>query len=536
MPIRVPLKTAYVIAVVFLLLASIGLTQEQQQGAARRPGEGEGPFQRLIIRGATMIDGTGAPPQGPVDIVVEENRITEIRSVGFPGVPIRAEGRPIGAVREIDAHQMYVLPGFIDLHGHDGQVRKGTPVDYTRRLWLAHGMTTIRDPGSANGVDFTIRERERSKRNEIVAPRIFVYVRPGMGWDGGPLTTPEAAREYVRWAAKKGVDGLKLSAHDPDIMAALIDEAKKHGLGTQAHLAPTGVVRMNALDAARLGLGSMEHWYGLPEALFEKRTLQDYPLDYNYSDELHRFGQSGRLWKQAAAPGSPRWDAVMDELIRLRLVLDPTLSVYEAGRDIMRAREAEWHERYALPALWEFWQPSRENHGSYYYDWTTHDEIEWKNNYRPWMTFLNEYKNRGGRVTTGSDSGSIYKLYGFDYIREFELLQEAGFHPLEVIRSATLWPAETLHEPKGRPVEFGIIRPGKLADLVLVEENPISNLKVLYGTGVLRLNDKTGKAERYGGVRYTIKDGIVYDARQLLAEVARMVGEAKKKTTTSGAQ
>ena len=76
------------------------------------------------------------------------------------------------------------------------------------------------------------------------------------------------------------------------------------------------------------------------------------------------------------------------------------------------------------------------------------------------MSFLNDYKNAGGRVTTGSDSGFIYQTYGFGYIHEFELLQEAGFHPLEVVRSATLYGAEALHEPKGKPIEFGIIRPG----------------------------------------------------------------------------
>jgi imidazolonepropionase-like amidohydrolase len=144
------------------------------------------------------------------------------------------------------------------------------------------------------------------------------------------------------------------------------------------------------------------------------------------------------------------------------------------------------------------------------------------------MAFVNEYKNRGGRVTTGSDSGFIFKLYGFDYIRELEMLQEAGFHPLEVIRSATLWGAEALFKPKGKPIEFGIIRPGMLADLIIVPENPLQNLKVLYGTGALRLNDDTRRVERVGGVKYTIKDGIIYDAKKLLADVARMVADAKR--------
>ena len=72
------------------------------------------------------------------------------------------------------------------------------------------------------------------------------------------------------------------------------------------------------------------------------------------------------------------------------------------------------------------------------------------------------------------------------------------------------------------------MRPGLLADLVIIDENPLHNLKVLYGTGAIRLNDETGKPERIGGVKYTIKDGIIYDAKQLLRDVAEMVDEQKR--------
>ncbi len=140
-----------------------------------------------------------------------------------------------------------------------------------------------------------------------------------------------------------------------------------------------------------------------------------------------------------------------------------------------------------------------------------------------WMQFLNEYKNAGGRVAVGSDAGYIYKLYGFAYVRELELLQEAGFHPLEVLRSATLMGAELI----GRDDELGSVEAGKKADLVLVPANPVKNLKVLYGTGALHLDDSTGKPGRLGGVRWTIKDGIVYDARQLLDDVRSMVAAQK---------
>jgi Amidohydrolase family len=511
----------------------------QQRGevphAPPRGSEGDGPFQRLIIRGATLVDGTGAPPVGPVDVVIEGSRIVEVQSVGAPGVPIRAERRPGGATKELDAHGMYVLPGFVDVHAHIGGLAQGTPAEYVYKLWLGSGVTTIRDPGSGNGVDWTLQERDKSARNEIVAPHIYAYAFVGTGWDGGPVTTPEKAREYVRWGAQKGVDGFKLIpgtypvSNDPKVFAAVIDEAKKLHLGTMSHLSQQGVSRINALDAARMGLGSMEHYYGLPEALFDDRTVQDFPTDYNYNDEYDRFGQAGRLWKQAATQGSPRWNAVMDEMLKLGFTIDPTMTIYEASRDVMRARRAEWHDIYTLPSLWRFYQPNRESHGSYWYHWTTQDEIEWKQDFKLWMAFLNEYKNRGGRVTTGSDSGFIYKLYGFGYLRELELLQEAGFHPLEVIRSATLNGAELLAEQQGKEPDFGIVEAGKRADLVITEYNPVEDFKVLYGTGTLRLNDETGQVERVGGVRYTVKDGIIYDARQLLADVAKMVSDAKVK-------
>ena len=203
------------------------------------------------------------------------------------------------------------------------------------------------------------------------------------------------------------------------------------------------------------------------------------------------------------------------------------MAIYSAGRDVMRARNADWHSKYTLPSLMDYYQPSRENHGAYWFYWTTHDEVAWKKFYQVWMQFLNDYKNRGGKVTVGSDSGFIYQTYGFTTIEEMEMLQEAGFHPLEVIRAATLHGAEELFYPLKRPIEYGVVREGLLADLIVVDENPLENLKVLYGTGAVKLNDETREVERVGGVEYTIKDGIVYDAKALLKDVEQMVEKQK---------
>ncbi|GAB4038054.1 amidohydrolase family protein [Spirosoma gilvum] len=505
------------------LFITYSLFGQVEKAPARH--EGEGPFGKLIIRGVTLVNSTGAPPIGPVDVVVEKNRITQIKQVGYPGVPIDARSRPKAdpGDKELNCEGMYLMPGFVDMHGHIGGQAQGANAEYVFKLWLGHGITTIRDPSCGNGLDWVLEHRAKSERNEITAPRIKAYTVFGQGAKD-PISTPEQARTWVQQNAKRGADGIKFFGAEPAIFRAALEENKKLGLRSACHHAQLEVARMNALATAKAGLTSLEHWYGLPEALFDDKTIQNYPATYNYNNEQNRFEEAGNLWQQAAKPGSERWNKVMDELIALDFTLDPTFNIYEANRELMLARRAEWHDDYTMPSLWRFYGPSRISHGSYWHSWGTEQEVAWKKNYQLWMEFINEYKNRGGRVTTGSDSGFIYQLYGFAYIRELELLREAGFHPLEVIRAATLKGAEAL----GMSDQIGSVEVGKLADFVIIDQNPLANLKVLYGTGAIHLNDKN-EVERVGGVTYTVKDGVVYDAKKLLADVRKMVADAKQK-------
>ncbi|MEX1011574.1 MAG: amidohydrolase family protein [Balneolaceae bacterium] len=486
--------------------------------------EGEGPWDRLVLRGGTLIDGTGAPPIGPVDIVIEGNRITGVHQVGYPGVPIIENRRPAAGDRELNVEGMYIMPGFIDSHGHQhtSNSGQGVPIEYVHKLWMAHGITTSRDLG-AHSTEWLLDNKRRSEANDITAPRIMAWPVFGRG-NSGPILTTEQAREWIQNIAEQGADGIKFFGAAPHIMEAALDEATQQGLGTTMHHAQLHVTRVNVLRSASMGLTSMEHWYGLPEAMFTNQSVQNYPVDYNYNDEQHRFAEAGRLWKQAAEPYSEKWNAVMDSLLAMDFTISPTFVAYLASRDLMRQSRNDWHAIYTMPNLWEFYRPDRRAHGSYWFDWTLKDELDWRENYRLWMTFVNEYKNRGGRVVVGSDSGYIYNLYGFGYIQEMELLQEAGFHPLEVIWSATLKGAEVI----GRDHELGSIEVGKLADLVIVDENPLQNLKVLFGTGTIRLNDETGVVERVGGINWTIKDGILYDVPKMLHDVRGMVERAKE--------
>ncbi|HEX6535679.1 MAG TPA: amidohydrolase family protein [Gemmatimonadaceae bacterium] len=492
-------------AAILLLVAALLPFPLTAQGAPR--GERYG---RLLIRNALVIDGAGNPVRGPYDIAIEGSTITAMKlsSEGeFSGSTV--QGPAIGGHfdRVIDATGMYVMPGIIDVHSHIHFHRAGKtlPKGYEYELLLGHGITTIRDPGSTEGIDTIVADARGSAANRLVAPTIIPYAVVG-------ANTPEEARAQVRSVKAKGALGLKVFINRPDVWAAIADEAKKLDLPIATDMK---IQEMDAIDAARLGVRSIEHWYGIPDAAIP--GPQDFPDDYDYDDELDRFRWAGDIWRQA---DSARLSAVLDTMLAHHVTWDPTFAIYEANRDIVRARNQPWFADYALPAMMEQFEPDPRRHGSYFSDWTTADEIRWRENYRIWMRWVREYAARGGNVTVGSDAGFIYELYGFTTIREMEMQQEAGFHPLEVIQHATSNGAKLLGL-----AHTGVVRPGFDADLAIVDGNPLHNFKVLYGTGVdvaVR-----GRMVHRGGVRYTIKQGIVFDAPRLLADVREMVRRAK---------
>jgi hypothetical protein len=494
---------------------------------------GVGPYPRLILRDLTVVDGTGGPAYGPADVVIEGNRIAAIHLVGHPTgprmqAPERPQPGPGGRVLELAGH--WALPGLIDSHGHIGWPNHVPNAQYVYDLWLGHGITAIREPGCfVNGLDFVLHERERSEADEIAAPRMWPYVGFGEGRQR-PFASPAEACAWVENVANRGAAGVKLFGYEPAIYAATLRELGVLGLGSACHHMQTYVARTNALDSARLGLSSIEHWYGLPEAIIADGRLQAYPPDYNYEDEFARFTGAGALWAQAAEPGSARWTELIEELLACGTTLDPTFNVYVGLRDAERVQESAWHRDYTAPQLWDYWQPGSGSHGSFFTDWGTEQETLWRRNFTLWMTFVKEYFDRGGRVTAGTDPGSIFSLFGFDMPAEMELLREAGLRPLEIVRAATLSGAQLL----GADADIGSIEVGKLADLLVIDENPLANLKVLYGHGRQRMK-ADGVIERAGGVKHTLKNGIVYDAPALLARVRETVLEERAKRAHAAA-
>jgi imidazolonepropionase-like amidohydrolase len=488
-----------------ILVLLVPLVYLQAQ-SPNRPVSGKR-YHTVAIRNAIVEDGDGTPAAGPKDIIITDNIITAV--VPLDPVAAGRGGRRVPADVEIDATGKYVLPGLINAHAHTQDERGGVPQpqEYQLKIWMACGITTVRDVGSVT--EKTLKLREQSAKNEIVAPRFLVY--PMLGY----LRDPEAGRARVREIKGLGCDGIKMMGCYRDIMAAVEDEAHKLNLPIAHHV---GVEETNAWDDIKFGTRSIEHWYGIPDAAIPD-GVQGFPPTYNYNNETDRFRYAGHLWREA---DPERLKQVFAGMIKANVAWDPTLDIYEASRDLTRAQNQPWFKEYLHPTLAEYFAPNPKNHGSYFIGWTSTDEVYWKENYRIWMAAVREFERMGGLVGAGDDAGFIYQIYGFGLIRELELEEEAGFNPIKVIQHVTGNNAKIL----GMEGKIGGIRPGYLADLIVVNGNPLENIKVLYPTGVDEI--KNGQTVHGGGVEWTIKDGIPYYAPDLARDVREIVGKAKR--------
>lgn len=485
---RIPMSIlAALLPLLVAVTASAQPPQEPVHGAR---------YDRLLIRDVFLIDGNGTPMTGPSNVIVENDRISYVgrRPSGDFDAVIEGDGR-------------YLLPGLINLHVHFRPLPHGGDYDglqYQFNLMLGCGITTARVVG---GEERSLPLREQSANGKIIAPRVFVYA-------GAGGQTVEEAVESVRRAHELGADGIKFFGMDHEPMAAMLAEAERLGLRSAHHV---GVEETDAWDDIRGHTTTIEHWYGIPDAAIPYGS-QDFPPDYNYSNELDRFRWAGRLFKDA---DPEKLKEVLQAMADSGVAWNPTLTIYEATRDIARAANQPWFPDYLHPTLENFYKPDLSSHGSFYLEWTTEDEIEWKNNYQLWFAALREFARRGGIIGAGDDAGFIYRMYGTGMIRELELQQEAGFHPLDVIKHATGNNAYLL----GADHELGRIKAGYRADLILVNNNPLVNMKVLYP---IPTNVPTADGYEPGGmVAWTIKDGFTYHGDTLRDQVKEIVRTAR---------
>jgi imidazolonepropionase-like amidohydrolase len=519
------------------IAATTGVPAAQSPAAPTAPVHAK-QVKRLLIKGAMVIPGTGVPATGPMDILVEDGLIARLGS--------SVVGRWPAADMAIDGTGKYVMPGIVNTHMHWHEERVGPlPIQYERNLYLAAGVTTAREVGG----DFekTRQWQADSAAHRIVAPRIINYpmlanlLKPGEPFN----QSPAEYRALVRRAKEGGADGIKLiGPMDRDQAAAALHEAERVGLPTTVHVA---VAEATARDFVDLGVKCIEHFYGVADAALD--GIQNFPPEMNYANEIHRFGRAGELYTQNNL-NREKLSQLLSDMVAKGVAWSPTLSTYEATRDLIKAQNLPWYKDYLHPSLEEYYKPSMARHGTFWLGWTEAQEVKWRHNYQVWMAALREFGLKGGIIGTGDDAGYLYgSLYGFGIIRELELHHEAGFHPLEVLKHATADGAKVI----GMEDRLGRIRPGFVGDLLVINGNPLENLRVMnpYGTdlmsyngqiidnysGIVKPDDRSARQVHGGGIEWTIKDGIPYHVPTLMKEVKEMVAKARSerpRTTTSG--
>jgi imidazolonepropionase-like amidohydrolase len=521
-----------------LAIVSLSVTglDGQQPAAAPQTAGAKAPVharqvRRLLIQRAMVIPGNGTPTLGPLDILAEDGVISRIGTAGA--------GWP-EADMVIDATGKYVMPGIVNTHMHWHEERVGPmPIQYERNLYLAAGVTTAREVGG--NFEKTKQWRAESAAHTIVAPRILLYpMIADLVADGQVYRkTPDEIRKLVMAAKQRGADGIKIiGAYDRDQAAAAVGEARSQGLPTTVHVA---VAEATARDYVDLGVNCIEHFYGVADGSLD--GIQNFPPEHNALNELHRFGRAGELYTQPNL-NREKLSKLLADMVAKGVAWSPTMSTYEANRDLLKAQNLPWYKEYLHPSLEDYYAPSLARHGTYWVGWTNTQEVRWRKNYEVWMAAVREFGLKGGLIGTGDDAGYLYgSLYGFGITRELELHEEAGFHPLEVIRHATADGAKIV----GLADRIGRVREGFIADLLVVNGNPLQNLRLLnaYGTDVMTYDgkpvdsytaladpaDPRVKVARGGGIEWTIKDGIPYHVPTPMKEVKDLVAKARAART-----
>jgi imidazolonepropionase-like amidohydrolase len=403
----------------------------------------------LVLEGGTLIDGTGRGPIGNAVIVIEGSRIKAVGSRGHVTYPANA--------RVIRTAGRTILPGLFDSHVH---LR-----DYMPQMFLHYGVTTVAD--THDPTEWSLAQRDAINSGRIKGPRTFVSGERAANTSDGdppsiPLRTVDEARAYVRKLIALGVDVIKVdSSLSYDQLRAVIEEANAAGLSVVGH-------SENIRKAAEAGLKYMEHTNTLTVAILEEmgRTTKSMP------------DQRG---VDIALMDTKLFPPLIDFMVKRGVYVNPTLAAQ--WRSSTR-RGAEWaaaaKQIVQDPGLAFVPADVRES-------WTRPDNrTPNPEGYAKMAEFVRKYAEAGGKVVSATDAGW---MPGLSMHYEMQMLSDIGVAPMKIIQGATLWGAEAV----GKAKDLGSIEPGKRADVIVVEGNPLNDISTTKN------------------IRMVIKDGQVVD-------------------------
>jgi imidazolonepropionase-like amidohydrolase len=405
-------------------------------------------FQRsdaIVLEGVTLIDGSGGPPVLDAVIVIRAGHIESVARVNEIALP---RGATV-----LNLLGKTVIPGLIDVHAH--------VTEWTGPRFLAWGVTTVRDLSDDSATAYTVKRRFND--GSALGPRVFtsggvIDGRPAAAAAAEAVSTPDEGRRAVDRRAVSAADWLKVyTGVTPDVLAAILDEATSFRLPTAAHLG-----RIDALTAARAGVASVEHLSGVVAAAVADPAA----IGRAWDDPAAARRVEARAWAQL---DSARLAAVAGALAETHVSIVPTLV---ANAALARLADTAFIERRAMadvPAAAAEVRDAAAFRARL--GWTPADGLLFAAARPAQALFLREFRKAGGLMGAGSNAASPLLVPGFSLHEELALLVDAGFAPLSTIATATRRNAQLL-----RADSLGWIAPGKVADLVILNARPDSNI------------------------------------------------------------
>jgi len=410
--------------------------------------------QSLLISGGTLVDGTGRPPIEDAQVLVRDGVIAEIATS-----PLTAAG-----VERIDARGKFILPGFIDSHVHYR--------DWKGELFLAHGVTAVYDLGNPYYYQAALRRGFNTGR--LRGPRYFFCGEVGLPEeeaDQGPavhrrgldiIRAPGEAPAIVARLKAAGVDCLKLNERfSGELFSALARAAEDAGLRVISH-------SWNVSDSVRWGIGGVEHMEGIALATATSPRAKD-AIGRMRLEAGHK-NSALYQWMDPA-----EFDRVIRDMVARNVFVNPTLAFeWKALTPRRDVQEQEDQRLFRVPAL--AYVPLDDRLvilGQYRWaDGRRAGEIrQFEDGYRKVQQFLARFVQAGGKIYAGTDTSAATSP-GLSLHHEMQLLVDAGLTPMQAIRTATAHGAELL----GLERRLGSVERGKVADLVLLDANPLQEI------------------------------------------------------------
>ncbi len=400
------------------------------------------PAASLIVRDVTVIDATGAPARQHMSVVVTGQKITAIGPASSLAVP---KGFTV-----VNGSGKFLIPGLWDMHVHLWETPPLFP------LYIANGVTGIRDMGS--NFTQTSQWRKQIAAGKLTGPKIITSGPAVMGpnLSSGKLTvlrvsTPPDGENAANQLDNQDVDFIKVLSNVPhDAYISLAHRARILRLPFAGHV-PDSVTMEEAIDARQR---SMEHLFGILLAC----SSEEYELRRNRSDAT-----AEKLY-QTYDPRKAQ--ALFQRFIRFEVWQVPTLSLLQRMDSIgLEQLATDPRLKHLPPSIRKTWdEPKRPS---------PKDLEDGKRDFAKSLELVSAMHRAGVPMMAGTDTGDDYVLPGFALHDELALLVRAGMSPLEAIQSATLNPARFL----GLEATQGTIQKGKLADLVLLTANPLTDIQ-----------------------------------------------------------